>query len=363
MSCFDNVFNLKRPELVDYIKMRNSSIKLTKLNKSQLLCLIMKLKNMKQPDSYKLNEKDLKCFNNYGEAKVADLKTEIKKYVPSMKVTGLKRPELLCILFDLFTKKKMIPEKEYTVEPTKEKGKFNREEWRAQQRKDYEEEMKELDRQIAKREKEDRAMMKHFEALENKYKPFLPKPEPKLEPIIELTKPQEKELEKLVKIYEEQKEEQKEEPKKEQVDKLKCYKFYRELKRLEDIYKPLESKYERLYFDLGYNADTETISKELENRMKKAKTWSKLLSPFDNVKLFLLEVVLNEDENVKGEYIKYLKAKQQAERDIKQDLIYRQCKRSNYNPDEDFSINTVRFREKEAEKQMEKEKQRKTRMF
>jgi hypothetical protein len=191
--------------------------------------------------------------------------------------------------------------------------------------------MKELDRQIALREKEDREMMKHFEALENKYKPFLPKPEPKPEP-----KPQPKPQEK------------------EQLNKLKCYKFYRELKRLEDIYKPLEGKYNRLYFDLGYNADTETISKELEKRMKKAKTWSKLLSPFDNVKLFLLEVVLNDDENVKGEYIKYLKAKQQAERDIKQDLIYRQCKASNYNPDEDFSINTVRFREKEAEEKQYK---------
>ena len=91
--------------------------------------------------------------------------------------------------------------------------------------------------------------------------------------------------------------------------------------------------------------------------MKKAKTWSKLLSPFDNVKMFLLEVVLNEDENVKEEYKKYLKAKHQAEREIKQDLNYKQCKKISYNPDEDFSINTTRFIEKEAEKQMEKEKQ------
>jgi|LakMenE01Jun11ns_1017448.scaffolds.fasta_scaffold9886695_1 hypothetical protein len=150
MSCFNNIFSLKRPELVEYIERLNSNIKLTGLNKSELLCLIMKLKTMRLPDNYILNEKDLRCFNDYGKTKVSDLKAEIKKYVPSMKLTGLKKADILCILFDLFTKKKMIPEKEYILEPRKtgKKKQFSREEWWALQKKNYEAEMKRINKNI-----------------------------------------------------------------------------------------------------------------------------------------------------------------------------------------------------------------------
>jgi hypothetical protein len=89
--------------------------------------------------------------------------------------------------------------------------------------------------------------------------------------------------------------------------------------------------------------------------MKEAKTWNKSISPFDNVKGYLYEVVLNGDEY--EEYDKYLRAKLEAERGIKIDTTYRQCKKINYNPNEDVSANTIRFQKKEAEKQMEKEKQ------
>ena len=37
MSCFNNLFTFKRAELVDYIKMMNSTIKLTGLKKSAML--------------------------------------------------------------------------------------------------------------------------------------------------------------------------------------------------------------------------------------------------------------------------------------------------------------------------------------
>lgn len=150
MSCFNNIFSFKRPELVDYIQMLNSNIKLSGLNKSELLCLIMKLKNMRLPDSYKLNENDLRCFNDYGKAKVSDLKTEIKKYVPSMKLTGLKKADILCILFDLFTKKKMIPEKKYIIEPRKtgKNKQFSREEWWALQKKNHNEEIQRINKNI-----------------------------------------------------------------------------------------------------------------------------------------------------------------------------------------------------------------------
>jgi len=150
MSCFNNIFSFKRPELVEYIERLNSNIKLRGLNKSELLCLIMKLKTMRLPDNYILNEKDLRCFNDYGKTKVSDLKAEIKKYVPSMKFTGLKKADILCILFDLFTKKKMIPEKEYILEPRKtgKNKQFSHEEWRTLQKKNYDEEIKRINKNI-----------------------------------------------------------------------------------------------------------------------------------------------------------------------------------------------------------------------
>ena len=106
---------------------------------------------------------------------------------------------------------------------------------------------------------------------------------------------------------------------------------------------------------MGYNADTNTLSKELEQKMKKAKTWIKSGTPLDNLQFYLFQVVLNGNDY--EEYNKYLKAKDQAERGIKRDLTYMSCKKINYNPDEDVSINTSRFKQKEVEKQIEKEKQ------
>ena len=121
MSCFDNLFKMKNKELKEVVERYNSNLKLSGLNKSQLLCLIMKLKNTRMADNYKLDRKDLSCFNDYNLMKVKELKNEIHKYVPTMKITGLKKADLLCILYDFFYKKKMIKEKEYTI--SKEKAK------------------------------------------------------------------------------------------------------------------------------------------------------------------------------------------------------------------------------------------------
>jgi len=143
MSCFDNLFTLKLKELKEVVQRYNSNLKLSGLNKSQLLCLIMKLKNTRHSDNYVLDRKDLSCFNDYTKLTIKDLKKEIIKYVPNMKITGLKKSELLCILFDFFYKKKMIKEKEYTISEEKKKRgaistKEELDEHRAKQKKEHE---------------------------------------------------------------------------------------------------------------------------------------------------------------------------------------------------------------------------------
>ena len=122
MSCFNNLFTKKKKELIETVDNLNANIKISGLNKSELLCLIMKLSSMRLPETYILNQKDLRCFNDYSKTKVIDLKKEILKYVPTMVFKGMKKPEILCFLFNLFNKKKLIPEKVYNIEPKKIKS-------------------------------------------------------------------------------------------------------------------------------------------------------------------------------------------------------------------------------------------------
>jgi len=183
-SCFNGFFRMKKGELNKIVKdvYKNKKIPVSKLRKPQILCVLMKLHNLENPKDYELDESDLSCFNNYIKMKKSELNKELKKYDPSIAVSKMTKPEILCSLMKLYNSDKIdkiTPEKD-PMKPNKKKPKPEPELPKPKP----EPELPKPEPELPKPEPE---LPKPEPELpepkpEPKPKPELPKPEPKPEP-------------------------------------------------------------------------------------------------------------------------------------------------------------------------------------
>jgi hypothetical protein len=126
-SCFNGYFKMKKGELNKIVKevYKNKKIPVSKLRKPQILCVLMKLYNHDDPKNYELDESDLSCFNNYMKMKKGELNKELKRYDPSIAVSKMTKPEILCSLMKLYNSDKInkITLENDPIKPTKKKPK------------------------------------------------------------------------------------------------------------------------------------------------------------------------------------------------------------------------------------------------